>query len=310
MRALAVLIGLLVVGAIPILVDADYVYHIAVMVCLMGIVAISINLILLTGQLSFAQVAFMAVGAYTSALLSLRLGLPTSLTIFIGAGAAALMALVIAPLVLKIRGVYFVLLTFAFSQIVNMTLQEWVSLTGGNSGLYGIKRLAFGSWVIKSSSTFYIVAFIALCVVLFLSLFFNRGLLGRITACLRTNDELGQSLGVRTLSWRIWIFVISGFFAGLAGSLYAHYIRFLSPAPFSFHITMDAIVMNVVGGIGSPIGALIGAIVMQPLPEILRDMQEYQLLTFAVILAVILLFAPTGILGVVERIRKRVGKSS
>ncbi|KAA0892638.1 branched-chain amino acid ABC transporter permease [Pusillimonas sp. ANT_WB101] len=305
MRTIILFLGLICLGLVPLFVQADYVYHIAIMVCIMGIVAISINIVLLMGQLSFAHVAFMAIGAYTSALLSLRLNVPTGVTIFVGAVFASLIAAIIAPLVLKIRGVYFVLLTFSFAQIVNMLLQEWTSLTGGNSGLYGIKRLAVGAFVVENSSSYYLISFAALCVVLFFALYFKKGLLGRIVSCLRTNDELGQSLGVRTLLWRVCIFSVSAFFAGIAGGLYAHYIRFLSPAPFSFHITMDAIVMNVVGGMTSPVGALIGAVIIQPLPEVLRDMREYQLLSYAIILILILLFAPTGVLGIVDRFRKR-----
>src|SRR5690606_31702915 len=111
------------------------------MVCLIGIMALSMNLMLKVGQLSLAQVAFMSTGAYGSALMAMAWGLPPALTIALAGIASGILALVLGPLLLHIRGVYFVLLTFALAQVVNLVLQDWISLTGGNSGLFNIPRL-------------------------------------------------------------------------------------------------------------------------------------------------------------------------
>jgi len=120
----------------------NYVLHIATMVVIMAPMALSLNIMMKLGQLSIAQPAFMGIGAYGAALLTMRLGVPPLLSMLAGATIAAAMAAISGPVFLRIKGVYFVLLTYAFSQVVNLVFQEWVSLFGGNSGLYGIPKFS------------------------------------------------------------------------------------------------------------------------------------------------------------------------
>jgi branched-chain amino acid transport system permease protein len=132
--------------------------------------------------------------------------------------------------------------------------------------------------------------------------------MGVIMDSVEENEQLSESLGVDSLRYRITVFGISAFFAGLSGGLYAHYLGFLSPEAFSFWTLVNVLVMNVIGGISSPVGAVLGAVLLVPLPEILRDAKQYQVLFYGVLLIVFLLFLPSGLVGLFER-RKAAGKT-
>ena len=141
----------------------NYVLHIATMVVIMAPMALSLNIMMKLGQLSIAQPAFMGIGAYGAALLTMRLGVPPPLSMLAGASIAAAMAAVSGPVFLRIKGVYFVLLTYAFGQVVNLVFQEWVSLFGGNSGLYGIPKFSLFGWRFTSIHHYFALGLIFTC---------------------------------------------------------------------------------------------------------------------------------------------------
>ncbi|CAN5362609.1 branched-chain amino acid ABC transporter permease [soil metagenome] len=290
---------------VPLLIADQFVLHIGVMVGIMSILAVSMNLMLRIGQLSFAQVAFMGIGAYTAALLSLKAGVPTSLALVIGGLVPSVLALLLGPIFLRIKGVYFVLLTFSFGQIVNLVFQDWISLFGGNNGLGGIPKLGLFDFKLASADRFYTFSTICAALVYAAATAIHRSNIGIVLSALDENEPLGRSLGLDAMRWRIGIFVLSAFLAGTAGGLYAYYIGFLSPPTFSFGTTVDALVMNVIGGISTPFGPILGAIILVPLPEVLRDARQYQFLIYAAILAGSLLFFREGLANYIGRLFKR-----
>ncbi|MCO5072201.1 MAG: branched-chain amino acid ABC transporter permease [Rhizobiaceae bacterium] len=298
MRARVVALAVLaVLAAVPIWVGDRYLAHIAVMVCLMGMLALSLNMMLRIGQLSLAQVVFMATGSYGSALMSMAWGLPPAASIVLAGIASGILALMLGPLLLRIRGVYFVLLTFSLAQIVNLILQDMTGVTGGNGGLFGIPRLEILGIRLARPETFYPYA-LALLVLSFagaMALYRSRA--GAVMQSIEQNEDLSRSLGVNVLAWRVGIFGLSGLLAGIAGASYAHFIGFISPASFTFAISVNILVINVIGGVASPLGPLIGAVLLVPLPEILRDAQQYQLLVYGLLLIGFLAFFPRGITG-------------
>jgi len=298
MRQTATLLVLAVVSAVPILVGDRYLAHIAVMVCLMGIMALSMNLMLKVGQLSLAQVVFMATGAYGSALMSMEWGLPPVVTIAVAGIASGLLAIVLGPFLLRIRGVYFVLLTFALAQVVNLILQDWVSLTGGNSGLFNIPRLELFGIRMARPETLYPVALSLFALAFAVTFILDRTRGGWAMYSIEENEDLSRALGVDVTAWRVWTFGLSGLMAGMAGGLYAHLIGFLSPDAFTFHaISVSILVINVVGGVRSPLGPVVGALLLVPLPEVLRDAHQYQLLVYGLLLIVFIAFFRSGITG-------------
>jgi branched-chain amino acid transport system permease protein len=302
----AVLLGLVVVAfGWPFVIENRYVTHIGVLIGISTTVSLSLNMMLRIGQLSAAQAAFMGLGAYTSTLLVMRLGLPF-LIAFPAAGLlVAAIAVVIGPFFLRVKGVYFVLLTFALGEGIGLVFQEWVSLFGGNNGIHGIPKASLFGMAMLTPRSYYFLA-LALVVVTFLvALGVFRSALGAVLDSLNENEQLSQSLGVNALSYRVCIFALSGFLAGLAGSVYAHYTGFLSPEAFGFSTFIDMLAINVIGGISSPIGPVLGAILLVPLPELLRDVKQYQMLTYGLLLMAAVLFLPSGIAGGLRRLRPR-----
>ena len=196
----------------------------------------------------------MGLGAYASALLSLRLHLPVAAA-FAGSGLlVALLALLLGPVMLRIKGVYFVLMTFALGEVINLMFQAWVGVFGGNNGLFGIPKLTlFG--IRMTDIRFYYLAGLGLAGVTFLAVrTLFRSEAGAILLALDEDEQLARSLGVDALRWRIAVFVLSAMFAALAGSLYAHYLGFISPEAFSFWTVVNVVVINVIGGVASPVG--------------------------------------------------------
>lgn len=295
MKPIYLIATLAVIACVPWLWDSRYIFHIATMTAIMIPMAAGMNIMLKIGQLSLAQAAFMGVGAYASALLTMRLGLPAPLSLITGGILAAVLAGLLGPIFLRIKGVYFVLLTFAFGQIVNLILQDWVSLTGGNSGIYGIPKFEIFGLRLTQVQHYYLLALIFAAMVVAVLRVLEKSDVGAILESLNDNEMLSRSLGANALSWRIATFVVSAFIAGISGGIYAFYIGFLSPDPFGFRMVVDLIVMNVVGGIGTIFGPVLGAIFIVPLPEMLRDAREYQLLIYAGVLILFILFVRNGI---------------
>lgn len=305
MKRLVVVLLVVAACAWPFLYFNRYFLHIGVMMGIMATLALSVNLLLRIGQLSIAHAAFMGLGAYSSALLMMRLNVPFTAAFLCSGLLVALFALVLGPIVLRIKGVYFVLLTFAFGQVINLIFQAWISLFGGNNGLFGIPKASlFG--VRMLDIRFYYLAGLALTAVAYATVrTVFRSDAGAILDSLDENETLTRSLGADALRWRIAAFVLSSFFAGLSGSLYAHYLGFISPDAFSFWTIVNVLVINVIGGIASPLGPVLGALLLVPLPELLRDAKQYQVLSYGALLIVFLLFMPDGLIGLRRRIAGR-----
>lgn len=312
-RAPGIRIPLLVVAAAilvgwPFLLDKSFFTHIGTLICLYALLALSMNLMLRMGQLSLAHGAIMGLGAYGSTLLMMRLDLPFAVAFPASGLIGALFALITGPIMLRIKGVYFVLLTFAFGEVVILTFVEWVELFGGNNGLFGVPPASLFGFTLQDRSSYYVFALVlAMLGYLGVRRLYNSEI-GAVIDALDKDEELARSLGISALRYRLLVFTVSGFMAGIAGGFFASYYSFVTPTSFDFWTAVDAIVMNVLGGIGTPIGPILGAIMLVPLPELLRDAQEYQVLLYGLVLIVFLKFFPGGIYGLYTKIRDRRGR--
>ncbi|MDQ6433197.1 branched-chain amino acid ABC transporter permease [Mesorhizobium sp. LHD-90] len=288
-------------ATLPWVVGGRYVFHVATMITIMIPLALSLNLMLKVGQLSLAQAAFMGIGAYGAVLLTMRLDFPPMLSVFAGGLLAAATAAICGPVFLRIKGVYFALLTFAFGQIVNLVFQEWTSLFGGNSGIYGIPKLSVFGMRFSTTQHYYLFGLV-FCAVCYVALrLLERSEIGRIFQALKEDETLSRSLGSNALAWRVAAFVGSALIAGIAGGIYGFYIGFLSPDAFTFWLSVDLIVMNVVGGATSVLGPVLGAIFIVPLPEFLREARAFQLLIYGVVLIIFLVLIKDGLVTLFER---------
>jgi len=292
---------IVVLALVPWAFGSRYVFHIATMIAIMIPLAMGMHLMLKIGQLSLAHPAFMGIGAYGSALLTMRLGFPPILSLIVSGLFSAVAALILGPIFLRIKGVFFVLLTYAFGQIVNLVFQEWTSLFGGNSGLYGIPKFSILGFRLTAVYQYYLFALIFTVIAYLVMRAIERSDMGAILDSLNEDEMLSRSMGTNALAWRTAAFVIGAFVAGISGGIYAFYLGFLSPDPFGFKITVDLIVMIVIGGASSVLGPFLGAIVIVPLPELLRDAREYQLLIYGLCLITFLKFLPAGLVSLVDR---------
>jgi branched-chain amino acid transport system permease protein len=294
----------LLLALVPWIVGSNYIFHIATMVAITVPLALSLQLMIKMGQLSIAQPAFMGIGAYASALLTMRLGFPPAVSLVSGALIAAVIALAFGPLFLRIKGVYFVLLTYAFGQIVNLIFQEWTSLFGGNNGIYGIPKFSIFGMRLTGIHEYYILGLLFMAIAYAGLRAMERSDIGAIFQSLNEDEMLSRSIGSNALVWRIAAFTVSAFVAGISGGIYAFYIGFLSPDPFGFRSSIDLIVINAIGGTGSVLGPLLGAILVVPLPELLRDARQYQLLIYGLCLMFFILFVRQGLVSLLNRPRR------
>ena len=297
----SILAGVAALATIPWFIDSRYIYHIATMIGVMAPMAMTLSLMMRIGQLSIAHPAFMGIGAYASALLTMRLGFPPALSLLCGGLIAASMALVLGPVFLRIKGVYFVLLTYAFGEIINLIFQEWTSLFGGNSGLYGIPKFSILGYRLTAVHQYYVLGLLFTAATYIVMRAVEKSDIGAILKSLNDDEMLSRSLGANALSWRIFAFTLGAFVAAIAGGIYAFYIGFLSPDPFGFRASVDLIVINAIGGTGAVLGPLLGAIAIVPLPELLRDVRQYQLLIYGICLIVFLMFYKDGIISIIDR---------
>jgi branched-chain amino acid transport system permease protein len=296
-----------VLAVLPFLLRAPFLTHIGVMMGLYTTLALSMNLMLRIGQISFAHGAFMGLGAYGSALFMMRLGLPFPVAFFGAALVVTLLAWIVGQVFLRIRGVYFVLLTFAFGEIIVLIFIEWVSLFGGSNGLAGVPRPGLFGHQIQSRDGFYLLA-LALAAFAYASVSaLYRSELGAVITSLDENEPLTRSLGIDSRQYRLLTFCFSAFLAGLAGALYGHYLTLVTPEDYGFWVPVNLVVINVIGGVAHPLGSVLGALLLVPLPEFLRDAKQYQVLLYGILLIVFLLFMPDGLYGVIQKLRRRKG---
>lgn len=294
----------LMVCSLPVLLRLDYVTHLAILICIAATLALSLNVTMRMGQLSLAQGAFMGVGAYGSALLNMKLGLSIPLSFLGGALASFVLALALGPIFLRIKGVYFVLITFCFGQIVDLVLQDWTSLTGGNNGLTGIPSLIDMHFGKAQPLIVYGLGLLMTGVAYFLVQRTYKSRIGTVLDAIEDKEALTLSFGLSVIRHRVAAFAFSAFLAGAAGAFFAHYIGFLNPSTFALSLTIQALMINVIGGSRWPAGVLVGALIVVPLPELLRDAKDYQYILFGAIVIVMLLFANQGIVGLLKGQRR------
>jgi len=296
---------------IPVLWADEFYLNVIISIYLNIILAVSLNMVIKTGKLSIAHAAFMGIGGYTSALTVMRLGLPYLLALPLSGLMGACIALLVGRLLLKLQGVYFVLVTFACGEVVRLFFVNLVEPFGGPTGIINIPppRIALFpgiAFTLLSKVSYYYLVLGVMLVTLFIIHRIYQSSIGKAMDCTRETEHLAEFTGIDTFQHKMFAFAAGGFFAGLAGSLFAHYYRFISPESFTFWESVNVIVINVVGGMGGIAGPILGSIFLVPLPEFLRGFVEYQRVLYGLILILTLWFMPAGMLGVLQRAFDRV----
>lgn len=296
---LAIIAAIILLGW-PWLTEDKFLHHVGVLICLTSIAAASLHLIIRTGHVSLCHMAFVGFGAYGSALTVMRLGMPWPVGLLAGTALAAAVAAVIGPIVLRLTGKYFVLITFLMGEVVRMAIIENAELTGGSNGIFDVPP-PYPFLLSNRAYYYFALAFavfgVGLCARLLTSEF------GRAMNAIREGERLAECSGVPVIRFKVIVFVIACALAGMMGSLQAHYIKFVGPEAYSGFQSLTIVVMNVIGGMSSLAGALIGTVFMVTLPELLRGYVNLQQIMFGAILFATMAFLPGGIIEAGRRLR-------
>jgi len=283
----------------------DYFFHILIVIGIYSIVAMSLNLLAgYTGLISVAHAAFYGIGAYTTALLSLKAGLPFWVNIFAGILASGIIAFLMAWPSLRTFDDFFVITTFAFQIIIFSIMNNWVSFTGGPLGLPGIPRPIILGITISSHLMFlFFVASFVMPIYLMLNQIADSSF-GRVLKAIREDEIFAISMGKDVIKYKITVFVIGATIASVGGSLYAYYISFIDPTSFTIIESIFMLSIVIIGGAGKLSGSIAGAALLIFIPEFLRfiDMPNsiaanMRQIFYGLLLVIFMMFRPQGLFG-------------
>lgn len=287
----------LAAGLTPMAVTDTYLLSLGSLIGLFALAVTGLNLLIgLAGQVSLGQAAFFGLGAYASGALTVHLGLPVGLAMFAALALTGLVALVLAVPTLKLEGHYLVMATLGLNIIFTIVCIQWESLTGGSSGLFGIPGMFLFGVDLSDDRNFFYLVWGVLLAVLWLCSNLLRTRPGRALRSLHDGDLLPVSLGVPVVRYKVGLFVAAALLAALAGCLYAHYLRFISPHSFDMFVSLQLVTMTAVGGLGNIWGGIFGAAFLLLLPEWLHAMPDLMPLLHGLILMFVLMFCPRGLL--------------
>ncbi len=293
---------------LPFIVGDQYILHVAIIVMFYAILATSLNLVVgYVGEFSLGHTAFLGTGAYAAALLSTQAGWPMWATIPVAGLCAAVMGLIIGAITLRLQGPFFVIITLSFAEVLRLIANNWVAVTKGPMGIAGVPQPGFlaDAESLVAKHFYFGIAWLLLAISLYLSYRFVNSNAGRAAVAIRENRYVAQSVGIRPLNYSMMALVLGAMLSGMAGGFYAHYISFVGPEMFRFAFMVTMITMVLIGGKGTLIGPLVGALLVTFLEEYLREAQELRLSLFGLIVIAIVLFLPNGIMGFVNQRREK-----
>jgi branched-chain amino acid transport system permease protein len=282
----------------PLLYPEKFYLHVAILLLIHLIGGISLNLTMRTGLLSFIHPAFMGIGAYTSALLVMEGGLPFAIAFPMAGVVPGIVALIIGPMLLRLKGVYFVLITFVSGEVIRLVFVNNQSLLGGSNGIYDIPSARLGFFELSTSISVYYFTLVVTGIICAACISLIKSEFGRALNTINENDILAECTGVNTLKYKTIAFILGAVMVGLAGSIYAHYTRYIAPIDFTWRLGVDFIAYNVLGGIFAAWGPIIGTVILVPLPEFLRSAVQYQWILYSLIIILVIRFMPEGLANV------------
>lgn len=296
--------------AIPLLTQSSYFLTVGITAMIFTVFAMSLNIVYgYAGLLSLAHVGFWGVGAYVAALVVTRLGGSIWEGLIAAAFVAAAGGVLIGAAALRLSNHAFVIVSLCFTLLMQMLAQEWIDVTNGPMGIPGLPApsIGFGDTVFTFGTPtrfFYLtLAFAAVSLGAIWLVVTSR--IGRTLQMIKHDETLARSLGVRVTIWKLTAIALSAIFAALAGGLYVFYVTIVDPLIFDVYYTQVILVIVIIGGLGSFWPLVIAGLIITVLPEILRTPNELRMISYGVILMLAVLLMPTGIAGLVGKLRKR-----
>ncbi len=309
-------LGIAVLFAIPLVISDRYFLHLMVMAGIFVMLTSSWNLLTgYAGQINLGHAAFYGIGAYTSALLVMKVGISPWIGLFMGGFVSAFFGLLLGIPSIRLSGPYLAITTIGFAEILRLVAMNWVELTRGSLGLYGIPpltaiKLSPGfSIEFTSERNFYYVLLIAIFLTLFCFKRLVQSEFGITLKSMRDDEPGAESIGVDTTRYKLAVFTISAFFAGFAGALFAHYQRLVSPDTLSLGETFTILTMTMLGGLGTLAGPVVGAILLTFLSEGLRFVEDMvklnvRMVIYGFLLIITILFMREGVVGLFSHYRR------
>ena len=266
---------------------SDFVQSVIIIICINMIAVLGVSVLTgFTNLFSFGNAGFMSIGGYTSALLTLRLGVPFLPALVAGVFVAGFIAYLLGTITLKLKGDYFLIATMGFGECIRVLFNYIAPITGGAAGMPGIAKY----------TTFFVAVFSALLAIA-IAWMFIRSKYGRYLTAIREQELAAEAVGVDLKKYKRMSFVFSAMFAGWAGVLLAHYMMFLTPAMFNMARSSEMTITVVIGGMGSLTGSIFGTILISLLPEIFRNYAQYRMLFYGIAVVIVIVLRPGGLFG-------------
>lgn len=300
------IIGLVALIAVaPVLVGNNYQIFIITLIGLYTMLTMGLSLVMgYAGQVSLGHATFYGVGAYATALLSVRFGLPSWAALIAAAALTGLIGFILGVPIFRLRGHYLAMATLGLNVIFSLIIKNEVEVTGGPSGFSNIPPLSIGGFAFDSDTKMYYLVWAVTLGALWLSLNIVNSRVGRALRAIHTSEVAAETLGVDANAYKLRIFALAAGFAGLAGGLYAQAIHFISPSSFDLLVSVELVTMAAIGGLASIWGSIFGAATVVFLGQFIRDKMnlvlagasgEQEIIIFGIILVVIMVFLPEGL---------------
>lgn len=304
-------VGGLILLALPFLLS-EYPLHLVNISGIWIILALSLGLLQgYVGEISMGHAAFFGIGAYTSALLTMKTGLSFWISLPLSALVTMVFGYLIGLVSLRLRGPYFAIFTLGFGEIIRMVFVNWREMSGGPDGITGIPSpqaipLPWGGalgFTGKQANFFLIYALVLLTLGVMVRLIRSRP--GRAFMAVREDPVYAECMGINVMQYKRLAFMVSTFFAGIGGCLYAHYEHFISPYSFTTGQSFDLVIMVILGGMGTLMGPIIGAVLLTFIPELLHSIRDYRMVIYGMMLMVVIIYLPHGLVGLGQKIKDR-----
>lgn len=291
---------LLAVLLLPHFITKNYYFTVCIIIGIYSILVIGLNLLMgYAGQVSLGHAAFFALGAYFSGVLTAKYGWNPWPAAGVAIAATSLVAMLIGIPTLKLEGHYLAMATLGIGVIIQKFLQmDKVSiLTGGNNGLTDIPGLAFGTFKLNTNLRYYYFVSLLTVFLTALSIHLIHSRIGRACRAIHSSRQAAQLMGVNVQKLKVQVFMMSAAYASIAGSLYAHYQKYLDPTNFGFKFSVELVVMVVLGGLGSVWGGILGAAIISLLIEYSSEFAKYGPIIYGLVLMSMVLVMPNGVAG-------------
>ena len=285
-------------AAAPAFIANQYVLQVMIFVGLYIVLVLSLNLLNgYIGLLAIGHAAFYGIGAYASAKLSIEFGLPFIVVFFLSGIITSAFGYLLGRPTLNLSGVYLALATLAFNVIVWLILLNWMDFTNGPLGIMDISPPNLFGYEISSRTDYYYLMLFIVVVTLFTMHRLVHSRFGRALIAIREDELAARASGIDTTRYKVQAFMISAFYAGLAGSFYAHFVKYISPDSFTHMESFAILAMLALGGGGNLVGPVVGATILTVVPELFRFLHEYRMFVYGGILVAVMLIRPNGLFG-------------